>query len=149
MPPADDTVLVVKATEDTLPAQVTINDDGDEDVKKTERKKKRCRQRESSVAVTAEERRPLKSPGILPRIKQKLKMFEYWRHWSLAVLLMLFIGLAISFHFSHASSSVAPVNNANIQAEVRIPSKHDTLKQCWFNVGPASQTVSQHSDVRF
>ena len=26
----------------------------------------------------------------------------------------------------------------------RLPSKHDTLKQWWFNGGPASQTVAQH-----
>ena len=24
------------------------------------------------------------------------------------------------------------------------PSKHPTLNQCWFNVGPASQTMGQH-----
>ena len=24
------------------------------------------------------------------------------------------------------------------------PSKHDTLTQCWFNVGPASQKVGEH-----
>ena len=24
------------------------------------------------------------------------------------------------------------------------PSKHDTLNQCWFNVGPASATLAQH-----
>ena len=31
------------------------------------------------------------------------------------------------------------------QWQVKLPpSKHDTLKQCWFNVGPASQTVGQH-----
>ena len=26
-------------------------------------------------------------------------------------------------------------------------SKHKTLNQCWFNVGPASQTMGQHSPI--
>ena len=37
------------------------------------------------------------------------------------------------------SSTVSSLDDYNSQSI-----KHDTLKQCWFDVGPASQTVGKH-----
>ena len=46
-------------------------------------------------------------------------------------------------HYSTFSRR-APTQCKPRTARSSYPSKHDTSKQCWFSVGPASQTMGQH-----
>ena len=55
--------------------------------------------------------------------------------WAIAVCVAIPIPIVACVTFIRAKGSVT---------EVTYPGKHETFNQCWFNIGPPSQTVEQH-----
>ena len=55
------------------------------------------------------------------------------------------VSSAVLSTFISADGTLLTISREDLPSgQVHVPSNHETLSQCWLNVGPTSQTVGQH-----